>query len=321
MTAAVTEILDARTPVTYVWSYEPSRDDLRSLYDKAKQEQWDGRTLLPWHHEVDPEAENLPDAYIPIYDSPIWRKLSARNVREVRQHQYSWMMSQFLHGEQGALLGTSQLVVTMPLADARCFAATQVIDEARHVEVFERYLREKLKLTYAPSRHLRALLDQILTDSRWDVKLLGMQILVEGLALASFRMIHNFTCEPLAKDVLHNVMRDEARHVAFGVRALEAFYADGVNERELRERQEFTYEACRLMRDRFLSEDVWQNLGLPMAECLELSLHSPAMIEFRRLLFARIVPNVKRLGLLTPWLRERFDELGILQYEALPADG
>ena len=209
----------------------------------------------------------------------------------------------------------------MPLADARCFAATQVIDEARHVEVFERYLREKLKLTYAPSRHLRALLDQILTDSRWDVKLLGMQILVEGLALASFRMIHNFTCEPLAKDLLHNVMRDEARHVAFGVRALEAFYADGVNERELRERQEFTYEACRLMRDRFLSEDVWQNLGLPMAECLELSLHSPAMIEFRRLLFARIVPNVKRLGLLTPWLRERFDELGILQYEALPADG
>lgn len=319
-TDRVASWLDARCGASYVWRYETARDDLRALYDKAKQEQWDGRTYLPWHLAVDPEAENVPDQNIPIWGTDLWRKLDEKNVRELRQHQMSWTLSQFLHGEQGALLATAQIVTTVPWIDAKLYAATQVVDEARHVEVYERYLREKVELTYPINVHLRRLLDQILTDPRWDMKYLGMQILVEGLAMAAFKFLHTFAKEPLIKDLTHNVMRDEARHVAFGVMSLRDFYLTELNEMERREREEFTFEACRLMRDRFLAEEVWRALGMPVEQCMELAMHSPAMIEFRRLLFMRIVPNVKRLGLLTPFLRDRFTDLGILQFEDMPAD-
>jgi hypothetical protein len=149
---------------------------------------------------------------------------------------------------------------------------------------------------------------------------MGMQILVEGLALAAFKFMHSFTKEPLIKELTHMVMRDEARHVAFGVLSLREHYQTGLSEKERREREEFTFEACRLMRDRFLATEVWKNLGFPVDECLDLAMKSAAMTEFRRLLFMRIVPNIKRLGLLTPFLRNGFQELGILQFEDMPPD-
>jgi hypothetical protein len=316
----IAEYLDARCPVNYVWRYESTRADLRALYEKAKQEQWDGRTYLKWDTQVDPQAENFPDQQIPIYGSHLWNKLSAKNIAELRQNQMSWTLSQFLHGEQGALLATAQIVTTVPMTDAKFYASTQVMDEARHVEVYDRYLREKIDMVFPINVHLRSLLDQILSDSRWDMKYLGMQILVEGLAMAAFKFLHTFAREPLVKELVHNVMRDEARHVAFGVMSLKDFYLSELSETERREREEFIYEACKLMRDRFLAKEVWENMGMPVEECLEMAMNSPAMIEFRRLLFMRIVPNIKRLGLLTPFLRDRFTELGILQFEDMPAD-
>jgi hypothetical protein len=316
----VSEHLEANCPVTYVWKYDSSRQDLRALYEKAKGEQWDGRTYLPWDCVVDPTAEDMPDAQIPIYGSKHWNKLSDANVRELRQHFKSWTLSQFMHGEQGALLATAQIVTTVPWVDAKFYASTQVMDEARHVEVYERYLHEKVRLSYPINPYLRSLLDTILSDARWDMKYLGMQILVEGLALAAFKFIHSFSREPLIKELTHNVMRDEARHVAFGVLSLRDFYKTEIDEKDRREREEFTFEACRLMRDRFMGREVWENLGFPVDECLELSEHSESQKEFRRLLFMRIVPNIKRLGLLTPFLREKFDQLGILKFEDMPAD-
>jgi hypothetical protein len=317
----VSEQLDSRCPTSYVWNYQSSLADLRALYEKAKREQWDGQTLLPWQCQVEPTREYFPDATVPIYGTHHWTKLNKKEIEQLRHHFMSWTVSQFMHGEQGALLATAQIVTTVPQIDAKFYASTQVMDEARHVEVYEKYLREKIQLTYPINKHLKTLLDQILSDARWDMKYLGMQILVEGLALAAFKFIHGFVNEPLLKDLTHNVMRDEARHVAFGVLSLQRYYANELNERERREREEFTYEACRLMRDRFLASEVWEQLGFPVKECEELSLNAPMMQEFRRLLFIRIVPNIKRLHLLTPFLREKFAELGILHYENEPADG
>jgi hypothetical protein len=188
------------------------------------------------------------------------------------------------------------------------------MDEARHVEVYAKYLREKMTRQYPINAHLRTLLDQILADGRWDMKYLGMQILVEGLAMAAFGFMHQTCEEPLLKSLTHNVMRDESRHVAFGVLALQEFY-DGLPEPERREREEFLFEGCRLMRDRLLMEDVWEEMGWPKDEVREIVLHSEQMKEFRKMLFAKVVPNVKRLGLLTPWVRERFAELDILKFE------
>jgi hypothetical protein len=313
------EPIASNCPTAWTRDYRPTDTRLRDLYEKAKHEQWEAGTL-DWRADVDPQRENFPDQQIPIFGTDLWRRLERPEIEELRRHSTSWMLSQFLHGEQGALLASSQVVDTVPWLDAKLYGATQVMDEARHVEVYERYLREKVELTYPVNPELKSLLAAILSDGRWDVKYLGMQILVEGLALAAFQFVHAFSTEPLLKDLTHHVMRDEARHVAFGVLSLADYYQRELSEAERDERAGFVYEACRLMRDRFLQREVWERLGFPVSRCLELTLTSPAMMEFRRLLFSRIVPNVKKLGLLTPWLRERFGELGILSFENGRAD-
>ncbi len=313
------ETIRTTASATFTWRYDDGDPALRRLYDNAKRDQWDAATALDWQRPVEPEGENVPDTQIAIYDSPMWRRMTTRERARLRHESLAWLLSQFLHGEQGALLATAQLVGAVPAIDAKLYAATQVMDEARHVEVYDRYLREKLGVVYPINPHLKTLLDQILGDARWDMKYLGMQILVEGLALAAFTYLRAHATEPLLRDVIAHVMRDESRHVAFGVISLRGFYAEHFTAPETRERQEFTYEACVLMRDRFLARDVWERMGLPVDACCHWALEAPSMREFRRMLFARIVPNVKQLGLLDPWLRERFADLGILEFEAFPA--
>jgi 1,2-phenylacetyl-CoA epoxidase catalytic subunit len=308
------ELLPTAFDASYTWNYGVNRQELRNLYEKAKREQWNATTQLSWSTDVDPEAEHVPDVQIPVYGTHIWDKLTPGEIKKLRRESLAWTLSQFMHGEQGALLATAQIVDATPSFDAKLYGSSQVMDEARHVEVYARYLREKLTRQYPVNRHLRTLLDQILTDSRWDMKYLGMQIMVEGLAMAAFGFLHQTCNEPLLKELTHYVMKDESRHVAFGVLALQDFYRD-LSASERRVREEFLYEGCRLMRDRLLMEDVWEEMGWPLDEVREIVLNSEMMRDFRKLLFAKIVPNVKRLGLLTPYVRERFAELDILRFE------
>ena len=308
------EVFSTTFDAAYTWDYSVDRLDLRTLYEKAKRDQWNATDQLAWSTDVDPEAELIPDIQIPIFGTHIWDRLSPAEVKKLRRESLSWSLSQFMHGEQGALLATAQIVDATPSFDAKLYGASQVMDEARHVEVYARYLDEKLTRQYPVNRHLKTLLDQILTDGRWDMKYLGMQIMVEGLAMAAFGYMHQTCQEPLLKDLTHYVMRDEARHVAFGVLALQEIYAD-LSPAERRVREEFLYEGCRLMRDRLLMEDVWEEMGWPLDEVRRIVLESVQMKEFRKMLFAKIVPNVKRLGLLTPYVRERFAELDILKFE------
>ena len=229
----------------------------------------------------------------------------------------NWTLSQFLHGEQGALLCTARIVETVPWIDAKYYAATQVVDEARHVEVFAKYLDEKLSGHYPINAHLELLLDDILADSRWDMTYLGMQIMVEGLALAAFGFMHQMTTEPLLKQLLRYVMSDEARHVAFGVLSLQEYYKE-LSDAEMKDRQEFAFEAAVRMRDRFLQQEVWDRMGVPVKDALELVMADEGRKIFQNILFSKIVPNCKKLGLLDRnqgWLRERFTELGVIQFE------
>lgn len=305
----------ASAPVTFTWDYGVARPELRALYEKSKDLNWNARTLLAWDTDVDPEGEIVSDALNPIFGTDVWRKLDPkREIPKLRRHLASYMLSNFLHGEQGALLATSQIVTQAPTADAKLYAAAQVFDEARHVEAYNRYLSDKIELVYPPSVHLKQLLDTVLGDGRWDFKFLGMQILIEGVALGAFGMIHQTANEPLIKQITHMIMQDEARHVAFGVMSLKGFYSD-MPDSELRDREDFVVESSRLLRDRFLAQEVWENVGLPQRECEEAAASSEMMQLFRRLLFSKIVPNVKRLGLLTPRVRTGFEELDIIEYE------
>jgi len=230
----------------------------------------------------------------------------------------NWSLSQFMHGEQGALVCTAKIVETVPSIDAKYYAATQVMDEARHVEVFAKYLQTKCRGTYPINAHLRMLLDDIISDSRWDMTYLGMQIMVEGLALAAFGMAYQTTQEPLFKQLLRYVMSDEARHVAFGVLSLKEYY-EGLSDAEMMDRQEFAFEAAVRMRDRFLQQEVWERLGVDVKEAIRtFNVGDKNEDPFQQLLFSKIVPNCKKLGLLDAnggWLRKKFDVLGVTQFE------
>jgi hypothetical protein len=312
----------------FTWDYEKGeRPALNRLYEKAKTSMWNGETDLPWDTEVDQEqvvANNAMasggfDADIDVSGTPLehWDELK---WLEFGVESQNWMLSQFMHGEQGALVCTAKIVETVPWIDAKYYASTQVMDEARHVEVFAKYLDTKLSGHYPINAHLKMLLDDIVEDSRWDMTYLGMQIMVEGLALAAFGFMHQMTTEPLLKQLLRYVMSDEARHVAFGVLSLKEYYTE-LSDAEMLERQEFAFEAAVRMRDRFLQQEVWERLGVDVRTMVKLQLENEGDKNddpFQQLLFSKIVPNCKKLGLLDRndhWLRKKFAEMNVIQFE------
>jgi len=314
----------------FTWDYSLARPNLRRLYEKAKVGQWNGTTDLPWETSVDVEATIAADqAAIGAgidpaqYAGTPLAKWGDKEWIEFGIEGRRWSLSQFLHGEQGALLCTAKITETVPWYDAKLYASTQVVDEARHVEVFARYLDEKLGGGYQVNAHLRMLLDDIIQDSRWDMTYLGMQVMVEGLALAAFGNMYQFTSEPLLKQLLRYVMSDEARHVAFGVLSLQEAYAE-MSDKEIKDRQEFAYEASVRMRDRFMSQEVWERMGINTRDVVPLVLQDPTREVFQQMLFAKIVPNCKKLGLLDrneSWLRRRFEEMGVIQFEDMDDTG
>jgi hypothetical protein len=320
----ITHAVKDNADAIFSWDYSLARPALRRLYEKAKTGQWNATTDLPWDTEVDQEkvvAEIQavigtgmdPSVYV---GTPV-EKWGDKEWLTFGVEQNNWTLSQFLHGEQGALLCTAKICETVPWYDAKLYAATQVVDEARHVEVFARYLDEKLSGHYPINAHLKLLLDDIVNDSRWDMTYLGMQVMVEGLALAAFGFQHQLTPEPLLKQLLRYVMSDEARHVAFGVLSLQEVYSQ-MTDVEIKDRQEFAFEAAVRMRDRFLSQEVWDRMGINPKHVLPLVLADPQRLEFQKLLFSKIVPNCKKLGLLDrndAWLRRRFEEMNVIQFE------
>jgi hypothetical protein len=308
------ETLEALLDVTYTWGYQDTRQTLRDLYDKAVRAQWISDDVLPWNTDVDLEKPTAPEQLMPLFGSDIYNRMTQKEKNNLNIETFSWTLSQFLHGEQGALLATAQLVDSVQDLDSKLYAASQVVDEARHVDVYNRYVHTKIGFSYPVNPHLKTLLDMILKDSRWDMKFLGMQIMVEGLALAAFGMIRANTQEPLLRELTAYVMGDEARHVAFGVLSLRDYYKDQPDSVK-REREDFVYEAARLMRDRFLFQEVWEKNGLPAKQCMEIALNNQGQVMFRQMLFAKIVPAIKKMDLLSDRQRERFKELGILQFE------
>jgi hypothetical protein len=231
----------------------------------------------------------------------------------------AWQLSQFLHGEQGALICTAKIVQQAPRMDAKFYAATQVMDEARHVEVYARLLHEKFELAYPITPTLKSLLRDVVGDSRWDLTYLGMQILIEGLALAAFGNIRDTSRNGLTQQVHAYVMQDEARHVAFGRLALRDYYPQ-LTQKERDEREEFAVEGCYLLRDRFLGEEVWETLGYPVDECARHMDESEFMRDFRTKLFTRIVPTMKEIGLWGPRIRKAYADMGVIGYAEVDLD-
>jgi hypothetical protein len=298
----------------FSWEYDDGRDRLLALYAKGKDKQWDAVKRIDWGLEVDPyDVLGVPDESLAIYGTRFWDRFGPQNVRELRRHSASWQFSQFLHGEQGAMICAARIVESVPDIDAKFYAATQTMDEARHAELYARFLHEKIGLLYPINKELQALLNDTLSDSRWDMPYLGMQVLIEGLALAAFGQLRDMTSKPLPRQILAYVMQDEARHVAFGRMALRDYYRQ-LTAAELREREEFVIEGCYLMKDRLRGDEIYQNFGLSPGEVREITGHSEYNAGFQSLLFSRLVPCVKDIGLWSDRLRAAYADMGVLDY-------
>ncbi|WP_030567478.1 ferritin-like domain-containing protein [Streptomyces aureocirculatus] len=297
----------------FSWEYDQGRERLLKLYQKGKDKQWDGATRIDWGLEVDPlDPLGTPDEAMSIHGTRYWDLMSAAERGELRKHYASWQFSQFLHGEQGAMVCAARIVESVPDLDAKLYSATQTMDEARHAEIYGRFLHEKIGMLYPVNDNLQALLGDTLRDSRWDMPYLGMQVLIEGLALAAFGMIRDTTDKPLPQQILAYVMQDEARHVAFGRMALRDYYKQ-LSDAELREREEFVIEGCYLMRDRLRGVEVLENFGIPQRDAEECSERSEYLQLFRQLLFSRIVPCVKDIGLWGKRLQQAYVDMGVFE--------
>jgi hypothetical protein len=297
----------------FSWEYDEGRTRLLDLYQRGKDKQWDATKRIDWSIPVNPsDVMEAGEELCPIYGSPQWNKLNQKEKDELGHHLSAWLFSQFLHGEQGALTVAARIVESVPDMDSKFYAATQAMDEARHVELYARFMREKIGLYYPVNPDLAQLLADALSDSRWDMPYLGMQVLIEGLALAAFGVHRDMSQNPLVTQLLAYVMQDEARHVAFGRLALRDYYKE-LTAAERAEREEFVVEGCYLMRNRFTAREVWERMGFDVDECVAFTEQSPMQQAFRTLLFSRIVPCVRDIGLWGPKVQHAYADLGVIE--------
>ncbi|MBM4337037.1 MAG: diiron oxygenase [Deltaproteobacteria bacterium] len=321
MTATLEQIL---TPITTLWrfDYEANLKTLRDLYEVAKREQWNAASDIPWHLETDPAmvGEIAGPGGDPLRDFDFIKELSDEKRVELSKRRSAWTMSQMLHGEQGALLCCGQLVDAVPDMDGKLYAATQVIDEARHVEVFHRYIN-RLDRVYPIMPSLKALLNAVLTAPKWQMKCVGMQVIAESLAMGSFRMMKASTKDEVLSRVVDLTAQDEARHVSFGLIYMKE-ELPRMSEPDRDELEDFALAAVRMLADPAAQAEnggplfgIFGEVGIDQEVALrELTekFSDPAFRAKQPNPFREyVVPQLKRLGLITERTAPKYQEMGL----------
>ena len=309
----VVEIFNTPLVGHYNWDYTDADTRIKKLYELGKELNWNGSIDLDWSNGLKKGEPPIKAELIARMEGPL-AALPEEERLEYMRHDQAWTLSQFLHGEQGAMLVASQLVSCAPTYQAKLYAASQTFDEARHVEVFARYIKEIHGIEYPINKSLKALIDKILSDERWDLKFIGMQIIIEGLALAAFQTTKETSNCPLLRQLVHYVIRDEARHVTFGVNYLQEFL-ETLSEEEVEDRAMFAYEACVVMRARIINTELparW--FGMSEEEILEMVVNDDTQDMFNNMLFSRVMPNLKKIGLLTDKVMPLYEKLNLTSY-------
>jgi len=313
-------LMPACYETSFDFGYGGDFPEMYDLYRRAVANQWDADTKLDWSTDVDPERPErllMPMEFVPVAGlAEHGIRLDAKEQSRFLHDFTSFILSQFLHGEQGALYASAQVTESVKWFDGKFYGATQVMDEARHVEVFLRYIETKLGKLYPINDNLFTIIDSLMYDSRWDMKFLGMQIMIEGLALGAFNTMYQSTGEPLMKDMLKYVIQDEARHVHYGVLALKGHYST-LGEAEIREREDWAFEVGLLMRNRFLAHEVydeWFGGRIRRKEWDRIMTDLPLMRRFRSLMFKRLIPNLEYIGLFSPRIQKHYEKAGLMEF-------
>jgi rubrerythrin len=319
-----TERVRTAADAIYNWNYEPEIDQLRTLYANALDRQWIAMKDLDWDTPIDRAAFSRTFAVggIPVTRTEFWKTLSPDTQWQVARRTAALMLSTFLHGEQGALMTASQLVSAVPHMDGKFYASTQTMDEARHVEVFAAYVR-KLGEVYPITSGLRAILDAILSNDNWMMKAVGMNIVLEGLALYSFRDMRNQTEEPLLKKLLTYVARDEARHTGYGIKYLSSVVPT-LDDDEKAAIEDFAFEAARQLIDQRTGNSMrgdmlalWGDAGVDPKEAITALIKERALIQssIRKKggsmgpVHGFVVPTLASIGLFSDRIRGHFKEM------------
>jgi hypothetical protein len=305
----------------FEFDYSVQAEDMRSLYEKAKRDQWNAVRDIAWDAPPTDDGRVLADELIDIYGSPLWERLGERERVELNRHIAAWRLSVLLYGEQGAMLACSQMVDIVTGTDQKFFQATQVVDEARHNEVLERYLERRLDAVHYPMPdNERLLFDCILTDSRWYIKTIALQLVAETFAVAMFKMMGEAAVDPVLREVCRRILQDESRHMGFGMLALPAVVREA-SEAERHEMEDFTCMALEKVLTGFFPEEAYRAAGFSTAQIGEIRRYRRETAAnndyalyrkyFRRDMHASMVSNLARIGLLTERVRPRLAALGI----------
>ncbi len=308
------------TQLTTHWEfdYEPKIKALRDLYEVAKKEQWNVSSDINWNLEIDKEGDILARPQDPTRELDLVQALPEKKRQQLAISNAAWLLSQFLHGEQGALLCCGQLVESVPDIDGKLYAATQVVDEARHVEVFHKYI-QRLHRVYPIDPTLQAVLNQILEADMWQMKCVGMQVIVEGLAMGAFKIMKEESNDELLRSIVELTAQDEARHVSYGL----IYMSDELPRMPDPDRdrvEDFAYSAVEALSGRKpgtgmnSQADLFTEVGLKLAdvaaEMME-KIRDPEFLAKQPDAFRDyVMPQLTRLGIITERTAPKYRELG-----------
>ena len=314
-------VISGSIDTVFEFDYSVKAEDMRSLYEKAKRDQWNASRDIAWATPEPDDGRVLADELIDIHGSPLWEKLSERDRVELNRRITAWRLSVLVYGEQGAMLACSQLVDIVPGTDEKFFQATQVMDEARHNEVLERYIQTRLGgLHYPMPENERFLFDTILTDPRWYIKTIALQLVAETFAVSMFKMMAEAAVDPVLGEVCRRILLDESRHMGFGMLALPKIVREAT-EGERREMEDFTCLAVEKVLTGFFPLEAYQDLGFSPAQIQQVRTYRRDAASrndyaayrkyFRRDMHTAMVNNLARINLLTERVRPRLAALGV----------
>jgi len=314
-------VIPGTIDTVFEFDYSVQAEDMRGLYEKAKRDQWNASRDIAWETPEPSDGRVLSDELVDIYGSKIWSSLSEKDQVELNRRIAAWRLSVLVYGEQGAMLACSQMVNIVQGTDEKFFQATQVMDEARHNEVLERYIQTRLgDLHYPMPENERVLFDTILTDSRWYIKTIALQLVAETFAVAIFKMMQEAAADPLLRQVCSRILQDESRHMGFGMLALPDIVKEA-SDAERREMEDFTCVALEKVLTGFFPLEAYRDVGFTPAQIEEAKAYRRDVAArndyavyrkfFKRDMHTSMVNNLARIGLLTERVRPRLSALGI----------
>ncbi len=317
------ETIDNTVKTLWRYDYDVNIKPLRDLYEVAKKEQWNAALDVPWEIKTDPnDVGDMSDPLAEPLDCV--KALPDDKQKELARRKSAHLLSQFLHGEQGAMMICGQLVEVVPDMDGKLYASTQVIDEARHVEVFARYIK-RLDRVYPIMPGLKALLNAVLAADLWEMKCVGMQVIAESLAMGSFKTMMEITNDEVFRKVVELTARDEARHVSYGL----IYLKDAIPRMEEHDRdrlEDFAWTAMTLLATTPELQEgrpvdpmavVYEGLGIDMDKMASETasrFSDPEVVKAQPNPFRDYAyPQLERVGLITDRTYSRYREAGLAE--------